>query len=354
MKFWLYRQDPHPGRRRSGEAYFTCTLQLLSDSLQFVSKLTAFIDTLWGSKEILTLKCVRRAVPKQNLKWQPQAAFFLVLDDSCDCNDAFEVDQGDEGEGDTEEDLNLEYRKCCGELPSAATVTDESKLQHADADCQLQGMVSMEETTLDESTMEVDAEAEPQGLETMLILAPDQIWLELEKFLHEKWFAIEFWEKVIKSRMRQAYSEAKPAAWPPGKMEMALWRSACVWNLWWEVWRQVACGEPLKIDDIEDESPGLVISMNDQDEKTKAEPSDWHGFFAWCQIPNIRYQGWDEIGIRFGTWNKGVEKIWEFVTIYPWLNITITVERRILTPGHVLFWSTALAGSIAPAQPLCV
>ena len=78
----------------------------------------------------------------------------------------------------------------------------------------------MEETIVDGSIMEVDAEAEPQAIvpeaetnsseeeeRSMLILETDQICLELEKFLHEKWFAIEFWEKVIQFRMQQAYSE---------------------------------------------------------------------------------------------------------------------------------------------------
>ena len=223
--------------------------------------------------------------------------------------DTAQVDQEDEGKGVTEEDLN-------GELPSlAATVIDESKLQNDDVDCELQ-------TTLDESTMEVDTEKfEPQGLVPgIMMLSPDEIWWELKKFLEEKWFAIEYWEKVIKSRMQQAYSEATPVVWSPGKMEQ--W--PCDARLVHEVCDELfdirlhlgSIAAFLKVNEIQDDLR-LVISMNDEDDKRKGEPSDWHEFFAHRQIFNIRYRGWDEMGIQwFDLWGKWVEKIWEFVMIW--------------------------------------
>ena len=230
----------------------------------------------------------------------------LYLDESW--NGALEVDQEDEGIGDTEEDLNLES-------------------WNDDVELQLQETVSMtkEETTLDddESNMEVDAEFVSLGVVPgrMINLNPGQIWLELEKFLEEKWFAIEFWEKVIKSRMQQAYAEATPVAWPQGKMgewpcDAVLVYEFCDQDL--DIRLHLgSIAAALKIDDIEDDDLCLVISMNDQDEKMKTEPSDWHEFFSRRQILNIRYRGWDERGIQwFGMWNKWVQKIWEFVMIW--------------------------------------
>ena len=155
----------------------------------------------------------------------------------------------------------------------------------------------------------------------LFILDPNLIRLELNKFLEENWYVVLDWDGILKDRMREANKRVPSLEWGPGKMNQ--WPCDAVpVNEIADSTRGIrlylgSSAAALKVDEIQDDSLSLVMSMNDQDTKTKQEPSDWVEFFAGHKLNNLRYLGWDETNINYwDDYERWAEKIVSFVIIW--------------------------------------
>ena len=93
--------------------------------------------------------------------------------------------------------------------------------------------------------------------------------------------------------------------------------------------------------------------MNDQDQKAKAEPSDWVEFFACRRLKNLRYSGWDETNINWqADWDRWFDKIVEFVFHLEFNGARLCAESQyvpkpkssgdIFCLGPLLWWRQSL------------
>ena len=167
----------------------------------------------------------------------------------------------------------------------------------------------------------------------LIILDVNQIRWELDTFLKKHWQAVRHWEYVIQNRMKEAFKSVPPLQWGPGKLDQWPCDAKPVYEIHdGDFHIRLYLGSiaaAFKVDEIQDDLH-LVISMNDQDDKTKGEPSDWVDFFAGRRLKNLRYLGWDETNINwYDNWDRWFEKIVEFIFIWNSMVLDFVQSHKI-------------------------